>query len=40
MISAESMEDSAGKGKDMEDRDGEKGPMCKHGEGKNNGIWH
>ena len=25
---------SAGKGKDMEDKDGEKGPTCEHGETK------
>ena len=31
---------TAGKGKDMEDRDGEKGPTCEHGEDKDNGVWH
>ena len=29
-----------GKGKDMEDRDGEKGPTCEHGENKDNGVWY
>ena len=36
MISAESI----GKGADMEDRDGEKGPNCEHGEDKDYGVWH
>ena len=31
---------TAGKGKDMEDRDGEKGPTCEHGENKDNGVWY
>ena len=31
---------TAGKGADMEDRDGEKGPMCEHGEDKDYGVWH
>ena len=31
---------TAGKGKDMEDRDGEKGPTCEHGEKKDNGVWY
>ena len=31
---------TAGKGKDMEDRDGEKGTMCEHGENKDNGVWY
>ena len=30
---------TAGKGADMEDRDGEKGPTCEHGE-KDYGVWH
>ena len=28
------------KDKDMEDRDGEKGPTCEHGENKDNGVWY
>ena len=28
---------TAGKG---EDRDGEKGPTCEHGENKDNGVWY
>ena len=31
---------TAGKGKAMEDRDREKGPMCEHREDKDNGVWH
>ena len=31
---------TAGKGADMEDRDGEKGPTCEHGEDKDYGVWH
>ena len=31
---------TAGKGADMEDRDGEKGPTCEHGEDKDHGVWH
>ena len=30
---------TAGIGKDMEDRDGEKGSTCEHGEDKDNGVW-
>ena len=30
---------TAGKGADMEDRDGEKGPTCEHGEDKDYGVW-
>ena len=29
---------TAGKVKDMEERDGEKGPTCEHGEDKDNGV--
>ena len=29
---------TVGKGKDMEGRDGEKGPTCEHGEDKDNGV--
>ena len=31
---------TSGKGKDMEDRDGEKGPTCEHGANKDNGVWY
>ena len=31
---------TAGKGEDLEDRDGEKGPTCEHGENKDNGVWY
>ena len=31
---------TAGKGADTEDRDGEKGPTCEHGEDKDYGVWH
>ena len=31
---------TAGKGADMEDGDGEKGPTCEHGEDKDYGVWH
>ena len=31
---------AAGKGEDLEDRDGEKGPTCEHGENKDNGVWY
>ena len=31
---------TAGEGADMEDRDGEKGPTCEHGEDKDYGVWH
>ena len=43
MISAGSKEELLVKvktWKDMEDRDGEKGPTCEHGEDKDNGVWH
>ena len=44
MISAESMEEllghSAGKAEDMENRNGEEGPEGKHGEDRDNGVWH
>ena len=39
MISAGSKEELLVK-VDMEDRDGEKGPTCEHGEDKDNGFWH
>ena len=29
---------TAGKGEDLEDRDGENGPTCEHGENKDNGV--
>ena len=29
---------TVGKGKDMEGRDGEKGPTCEHGEDKDDGL--
>ena len=38
MISAGSMEELLVK--DLEDRDGEKGPTCEHGENKDNGVWY
>ena len=31
---------AAGKGEDLEDRDGEKWPTCEHGENKDNGVWY
>ena len=31
---------TAGKGEDLEGRDGEKGPTCEHGENKDNGVWY
>ena len=39
MISAESMEELLIKVQ-TEDRDGEKGPTCEHGEDKDYGVWH
>ena len=32
--------ETAGKGEDLEDRDGEKGPTCENGENKDNGVWY
>ena len=40
MISADDHGGTAGKGADMEDRDGEKGPTCEHGEDKDYGVWN
>ena len=31
---------TAGKAEDMENRNGEEGPESKHGEDKDNGVWH
>ena len=40
MISAGSKEELLVKVKTWEDRDGEKGPTCEHGENKDNGVWY